>query len=242
MKKNKLLITGGTAGIGKAISILLAQHGYLIFLIGRSEEKLKDFKQELAEMNLSSQFVFSLTDITDLQAFERQIQEWEKEYAAFEILINNAGIGFDAVVGKSILELQYLVNTNLLSYMWLAGHVGQQMINNEIEGDIIQIGSMSTTSRDAESSGYVATKSGIQGFNEALRKELNPKNIRVMLIEPGLVATDMQSTSTLEEAELQEKHEMLKAVDIAHLVLYILQLDRRIDICEIKVKPLRQII
>ncbi|MFZ4262126.1 SDR family oxidoreductase [Sphingobacterium sp. HJSM2_6] len=242
MKNNKVLITGGTAGIGRAISILLAKHGYQIFLIGRSRKKMNDLLQDLEELNLADQFVFSLTDVTDLTIFEKQIMDWENQYGTFDVLINNAGIGYDTVLGKSIKDIQYLVNTNLLSYMWLAGHIGEQMIINGIEGYIIQIGSMSATTKDAESSGYVATKSGIQGFSEALRKELNPKNIRVALIEPGLCGSDMQSTSPKEEIVLQEKLEMLKAEDIADLVLTILRLDPRIDVCELKVKPLKQII
>lgn len=242
MKKTKVLITGGTAGIGRAIVTLLAQHDYHIFVVGRSKEKLKHLQRDLEKMGLFNSLIFSLIDLTNLKEFEKQIKAWETEYGTFEVLINNAGIGFDAVGGKSIEDLQYLVHTNLLSYMWLAGHLGQQMAKNGIEGDIIQIGSMSATTRDAESSGYVATKSGIQGFNEALRKELNPKNIRVMLIEPGRIATDMQSTTKHEEKKMKDNREMLTAEDIANLVLYILQLDKRIDMCEIKIKPLKQII
>ena len=242
MSRKNVLLTGGTAGIGRAIALELAQNDYNVFLIGRSEEKLEDLKQDIAVRGLSHRFHFALTDVTDLVAFEQQITKWDAEQGPFEVLINNAAIGYDSVEGKTINDLHYLLNTNLLSYMWLAGFIGERMKANNIEGEIIQIGSMSASTRDAESSGYVATKSGIRGFSEALRKELNPNNIRVTLIEPGLVGSDMQSTTPDEEREKQAEYEMLKADDIADIVIYALNQPKRVNLCEIKVKPLQQII
>lgn len=242
MERKKVLLTGGTAGIGRAISLLLAQNGYTIFLIGRSEEKLEDLKKDIEERNLSEYFHFSLTDLTDLQAFEQQIRDWDAWHGPFDVLINNAAIGFEGVCGKTIKEIEYLVSTNVLSYMWLAGFIGDRMIENKVEGEIMNIGSMSATTKDANSSGYVATKSGIRGFSEALRKEFNPENIRVTLIEPGLVGSDMQATTPAEEREKQKAMEMLEAEDIANIVLHVLQQPKRVDFCEIKIKPLKQII
>ncbi|WP_313261529.1 hypothetical protein [Sphingobacterium sp.] len=77
---------------------------------------------------------------------------------------------------------------------------------------------------------------------ESFRKEVNQHNIRVALIEPGSVSTDMQPQNTQEKEELQEKYEMLDANDIADLVAYILQHNRRVSIVEVKIKPLRQFI
>jgi NADP-dependent 3-hydroxy acid dehydrogenase YdfG len=101
---------------------------------------------------------------------------------------------------------------------------------------------MSADTRDGNSSGYVATKSAIQGFTEALRKEANPHNIRVSLVEPGAVGTDMQSSSPQEQRVLQDKREMLHAEDIARAILFILAQDRRVSVSEIQIKPLRQFI
>jgi len=242
METKKVLLTGGTAGIGRAIALLLAQHNYTIFLIGRSEEKLQDLKKEITVLGLAHRFHFSITDITNLSKFEQQIMDWDAEHGSFDVLINNAAIGYDSVEGKSIQDLHYLLNTNLLSYMWLSGFVGEKMKQNGIEGKMILIGSMSATTKDAESSGYVATKSAIRGFAEALRKELNPSNIHVILIEPGLVGSDMQSTTPNEERHKQAEMTMLTAEDIADVLLFVLQQPKRVDLCEIKIKPLKQII
>src|SRR4051795_7478334 len=91
-------------------------------------------------------------------------------------------------------------------------------------GHIVNVGSMSADVREKGSSVYVATKSGIQGMSEALRKEVNPLGIKVSLIEPGAVGTDMQQSqySPQEQREQIEQQAMLRAEDIAACVLYVI--------------------
>lgn len=159
-----------------------------------------------------------------------------------DILINNAGLAYDSVLDEEEYSMDYLIRTNLWSYMWFSQKIGQQMIDSDVEGDIVNIGSTSAVGREAGSSAYVATKAGIQGFVESFRKEINPHNVRVALVEPGKTGTDMQPTDPEEERELQAKYEMLKAEDIAQAVLFILQQPRRIDIMKLQIKPSRQFI
>ena len=92
--------------------------------------------------------------------------------------------------------------------------------------------------REKDSSVYVATKSGIQGFSKALRKELNPLGIKVSLIEPGAVGTDMQSEySPEEQREKIETMEMLRAEDIAACVLYTITQPKRCDVVHLQIRP-----
>jgi NADP-dependent 3-hydroxy acid dehydrogenase YdfG len=105
-------------------------------------------------------------------------------------------------------------------------------------GHIVNIGSMSADVREEDSSVYVATKAGIQGFSEALRKEVNPLGIKVTLIEPGAVGTDMQSQySPEEQREKIEKMEMLRAEDIAACVLYTITQPKRCDVVALQIRP-----
>jgi NADP-dependent 3-hydroxy acid dehydrogenase YdfG len=105
-------------------------------------------------------------------------------------------------------------------------------------GHIVNIGSMSADVREKDSSVYVATKSGIQGFSEALRKEVNPLGIKVTLIEPGAVGTDMQSEYSPKEQRKQiEKMEMLRAEDIAACVLYTITQPKRCDVVSLQIRP-----
>jgi len=241
-RTKKVFLTGGTAGIGKATTLLLAQMGFELYIIGRDRDKMDILLQDAGDLGVSNRIISIIEDLNDKQNIKNILPEIWREHGPFDVLINNAGIGFGSVVGASIEDLNYMINTNLLSYMQLAAFFAERMKEEGIEGDIINIGSMSADSRDADSSGYVASKAGIQGFTEAFRKEVNPHNIRVTLIEPGLVNSDMQAHDAQEKKQLQEKDEMLEANDIANLIVYILQQDRRVTIVEIKIKPLRQII
>jgi NADP-dependent 3-hydroxy acid dehydrogenase YdfG len=109
-------------------------------------------------------------------------------------------------------------------------------------GDIVNIGSMSADVREEGSSIYVATKAAIQGFSEALRKEVSPGGIRVSLIQPGQTGSDMQATSPEEERQLQRNLEMLKAEDIADLVLFCLTRAQRTAVVSVDIRPLMQLI
>lgn len=238
----KVFITGGTAGIGKATTLLLAENGYHIFLIGRDSEKIEDLREDAAKSGLGKKIHCQVLDLDDTKKLKKDLPQIWNDHGPFSVLINNAGIGFGGVRAADFDSLEYLIHTNLGSYLKLSSFFSDKMVTHKIAGDIINVGSMSADTRDAESSGYVATKAGIQGFTEALRKELNPHDIRVSLIEPGAVGTDLQKQSSKEQLELEEKMEMLQAEDIAKIILFVLQQERRTSIVEIKVKPLRQFI
>ena len=115
-------------------------------------------------------------------------------------------------------------------------------MNEKKEGHIVNIGSMSADVREEKSSVYVATKSGIQGFSQSLRNQINPDGIKISLIEPGAVDTDMQEESTKKKKEKVKNLEMLTADDIAVAVLYVISQPKRCDVVELKVRPHLQLI
>jgi NADP-dependent 3-hydroxy acid dehydrogenase YdfG len=237
-----VLITGGTAGIGRATALLLTSQGHQVMIVGRDSSKLSDILSSYDNTAKNGKLEGIIADLTKADDIKNVLSEFDKLFGSIDVLINNAGIGHNGVMEGSASDLSYLVMTNLWSYMELSGSVAKKMIANNTEGQIINIGSMSADTKDKDSSAYVATKSGIQGFTEAFRKEVNPHNIRVSLIEPGSVGTDMQPTTSEEEIELCDKMEMLAAEDIATCVQFILSQPKRLDIVNMKVKPLRQFI
>lgn len=241
-RTKKIFLTGGTAGIGRATTLQLAEEGFDVFVIGRDGQKLDDLLNDAKDLGVADRIAYELQDLTDQAALPDFLRSVWESHGPFDVLINNAGVGFSGVVDAEHRDLVYMTKTNLDAYLLLSSFFAERMIAQKIEGDIINIGSMSSDTRDGGSSGYVASKAGIQGFTEALRKEINPHNIRVTLIEPGSVGTDMQSPSPEEQAELQEKKEMLKAEDISRLISFVINQDRRVTIVEVKVKPLRQFI
>ncbi len=107
-------------------------------------------------------------------------------------------------------------------------------------GHIVLIGSVSADIRGKDSSVYVATKAGVQGFAEAFRKEMIDKNIKVTLIEPGTVGSDMQEDPPARQRKRIRKHEMLRAEDIAVAIHFTLTQPERTVISTMTVRPRMQ--
>lgn len=230
-----ILITGGTTGIGRATALLLASQGARVMIFGRHQddldEAMKDIRQTGGE-------VLGLTaDVSDPEDIQRVFRQFDQQMDRLDILINNAALGYGSVMEGGYPEWEYILKTNLLGYMAMSHEAAERMKGNGW-GHIVNIGSMSADVREKDSSVYVATKAGIQGFSEALRKEVNPLGIKVTLIEPGAVGTDMQSQySPEQQRERIEKMEMLRAEDIAACVLYTITQPKRCDVVMLQIRP-----
>lgn len=230
-----ILITGGTTGIGRAIAILLAAQGARVMIFGRHEQELNDAMDDIRKAGGE---VLGLTaDVSNPEDVQRVFQEFDEEMDKLDILINNAALGYGSVMEGGYPEWEYILKTNLLGYMAMA-HEAVERMKASGWGHIVNIGSMSADVREKDSSVYVATKAGIQGFSEALRKEVNPLGIKVTLIEPGAVGTDMQDQySPEEQRERIEQMKMLRAEDIAACVLYTITQPKRCDVVALQIRP-----
>jgi NADP-dependent 3-hydroxy acid dehydrogenase YdfG len=234
-----VLITGGTTGIGRATAILLASQGAIVMIFGRHQEELD---AALADIRKAGGKAFGLTaDVAKPEDIKRVFKEVDQKLGKLDILINNAAIGYDSIMVGNYDDWKKVVEINLLGYMATA-HEAILRMKAAGGGHIINIGSMSAHVKDNGSSVYVATKSGVRGFSESLRKETNPMGIKVTLIEPGSVGTDMVSESPHDLKRMQEDLKMLGAEDIAVSVLYAITQPKRCDVIMMQIKPHQQII
>jgi 3-oxoacyl-[acyl-carrier protein] reductase len=189
-------VTGSTRGIGWAIAEEFARHGASIVLNGLSNQNALDTRVQ----ELSEQFKVPvkgiLCDVTSSQNLKSVYQDIFKEFGRLDVLVNNAGILKDALMGMipdALVEESFRVNTYSVIYnMQLASRLMQR--NNS--GSIINITSIIGTNGNAGQTVYGATKAAVIGATKSAAKELAPKNIRVNAIAPGFIDTDMIKTLT----------------------------------------------
>lgn len=237
----RVLITGGTTGIGRAIAILLASHGARVMFFGRNREQVDETIAAIRALENEAEYYGMTADIADEDEISRVFEMVDNRFGGIDILINNAALAYQSIMEGDYKQWQYVVQTNLLGYMACC-HEAVSRMRQTRYGHILNIGSMSADVREQNSSVYVATKSAIQGFSEALRKEINQLGIKVTLIEPGAVDTDMQEGSASEKNGKVEGMEMLEADDIALSVLFCLAQPLRTDIVQLQVRPHLQLI
>jgi len=241
LAEKSALITGGTTGIGRETALLLAKHGARVMIFGRHHQELNEALQTIRDQIPSGQVQGIVADVSDQSDIQRVFSMLDEAFGNIDILINNAGLGYASVMKGEYKDWSYIVNTNLLGYMACAHEAIKRMEKNH-RGHIVNIGSMSADTKEANSSVYVATKAGINGFSTSLRKEANPKGIKVTLIEPGAVNTDMQKQSPTKKKEQVVDLHMLEATDIAQAILYVLNQPLRCDVVFMQIRPHLQLI
>ncbi|MEW8505855.1 MAG: acetoacetyl-CoA reductase [Candidatus Thiodiazotropha sp.] len=179
------LVTGGTRGIGEAISVALKDAGYTVAAnYGGNEEAAKAFSERTG----IPAYRF---DVSDYEAVTSSIGQIEQEVGPIEILVNNAGITRDGTMHKMSFEKwDKVIQTNLASCF----NTCHAVINGMRErgfGRIVNIGSVNGQAGQYGQVNYAAAKSGIHGFTKALALEGATKGITVNAVAPGYVATDM---------------------------------------------------
>lgn len=235
-----VLVTGGTTGIGRAIALLLAAQGANVVFFGHEENHLQDALTDIKAVAKGTVFGF-VADAGTEQGVADIFRHVDEQLGRLDILVNNAAIGFGNATGVSYSDLQRVVNINLLSYLACCAGAIERMQKHG-SGHIVNIGSLSAQVREATGSVYVATKAGIRAYSEALRKDVNKHGIKVSLIEPGAVDTDMQQQPTAEKLQKVDNQQMLMATDIAVAVLYTVTQPKQCDVIELKVRPHLQLI
>jgi NADP-dependent 3-hydroxy acid dehydrogenase YdfG len=232
------IVTGGTTGIGRATAIRLALLGTKVLICGRHQQELDDAMADLRKVG--SQVHGMTADLSRREDVARVFGEADRLFGRLDVLVNNAALAAGGIGEEAEGDWEYVVRTNLVGYMACTRQALDRM-GAAGSGHIVNIGSMSADVREEGSSVYVATKSAIQGFSESLRKEVNKKGVKVTLIEPGSVGTDMQPHKE-EHAAKAESGEMLKAEDIADCVVFCLTRPARCDVVTLAVRPHAQAI
>jgi NAD(P)-dependent dehydrogenase (short-subunit alcohol dehydrogenase family) len=189
-----VLITGATDGLGKAAAILLAERGYHVYAAGRSKEKRAQLDDLARTKNLPLESLE--LDVCSDDSVRTAVQHVLSEAGAIDVLINNAGLGYMAVVEELKMEdMRSQFETNVFGVLRVTQAVLPHMRERQ-SGRILMISSVAGLVSPPTYGAYSSSKHALEGLSNALRLELYPFGIEVVLIEPGYIVTNFQQTAT----------------------------------------------
>jgi 3-oxoacyl-[acyl-carrier protein] reductase len=188
MLKGKVaLITGGTAGIGKAIALLFAANGADVIILGTNQERAEQTVQEMG----NGKHAYFLADVSKTGEIEAVVEKILKDWGKVDILVNNAGITKDNLLMKmSEADWDAVMAVNLKSVYNTCKALTRAMMKNR-SGVILNITSVIGLTGNAGQANYAASKAGMVGFTKSIAKELASRGIRANCIAPGYIKTSM---------------------------------------------------
>ena len=221
----KVLITGGSSGIGRATAKELISMGAIVSITGRNKEKLERVASEINAIPIHLDVSkYNTIAVKTLDAFHSM--------GGIDVLVNNAGIGeFAKLEDIKISQFENIFATNVFGLTMLTQEV-VKFFKTQQHGTIINIGSSAATSGFPSGSVYSASKFALRGLTECWRHELRRDNIRVILVNPSEVTTAFNNKNRTER-EVQDNK--LRPNEISHVIISAIQMDDRGFIPELNV-------
>ncbi|MGW6788463.1 SDR family NAD(P)-dependent oxidoreductase [Streptomyces chartreusis] len=242
------LVTGASSGIGHATALELARNGASVALVGRREDRLSDLAAEISEAGGKALVVPA--DITTPRAAAEAVERTVEGLGRLDTLVNNAGLMLlGPTPGADPNDWQRMVDINLMGLLHTTHAAVPHLVKGAANGprqvaDIINISSLNGRNAYAMMAVYTATKFGVTGFSEALRQELAKQHVRVSVVEPGSVDTELRSHNSEIVQQMLNAGlgdiERLQSEDIADAVAYIVTRPRHVAIAELLVRPTEQ--
>jgi NADP-dependent 3-hydroxy acid dehydrogenase YdfG len=238
------LVTGASSGIGEATALALASLGASVALVARRADRL----QALAARIDGALAIEA--DVTDQAAAAGAIERTVSELGRLDTLINNAGVMLLGPIQNAPLEeWERMIDVNIRGLLYCAYAALPHLLSAAEDSprrvaDLVNISSVAGRQVRLGSGVYNATKHGVGAFSESLRQEVTQRHLRVSLVEPGAVSTELASHNRPEVQEQMAKRfgniERLHADDIADAISYIVTRPRHVAINEILVRPTEQ--
>ncbi|MFU2058046.1 SDR family oxidoreductase [Avibacterium volantium] len=236
-----ILITGASAGFGKAMCEVFIKAGYKVIGAARRLEKLEKLQAELGENFFPLQM-----DMNNLSEIDRALSKLPEAFQQIDLLINNAGLalGLEPAHQANFDDWLTMINTNIVGLTYLTRKVLPQMVERQ-QGHIINLGSIAGTYPYPGGNVYGATKAFVEQFSLNLRADLAGTKVRVTNVEPGLCGgTEFSNVrfkgDDRKAASVYANVHPIEPIDIANTVLWIYQQPAHVNINRIEIMPVAQ--
>ena len=226
IKDSTFLVTGGSAGIGKATAKLLIEKGGKVAITGRDKSKLERVAKEIGVFPIHA-------DVAAENDVKKTYQLFLEEFGKLDCLINNAGIGdaWNEVTELDIKAFHRVYDVNVFGAALMASEAAK-LFKKQKSGNIVNISSTAGTKGFANGTVYASSKFALRGMTQCWQAELRKYNVRVILVNPSEVTTAFGDGERRERPEVQNK---LRPLEIAHTIVSTLEMDDRGFIPEVTV-------
>ncbi len=226
IKDSVFIITGGSAGIGKATAKLLVEKGGKVLITGRDKERLEKTANEIGAVSVQA-------DVAKEKDVFKTYEALKKEFGKLDCLINNAGIGgnWEDTFNLSYQNFIDVYSVNVFGAAMMTREAAK-MFKLQNYGNIVNISSTAGTKGFANGTVYSSSKFALRGMTQCWQAELRKYNVRVILVNPSEVTTAFGNDERVERPEVKNK---LRPIEIAHTIVSALEMDDRGFIPEVTV-------
>ena len=241
------LVTGASSGIGEATAIALAEQGASVALAARRKDRIDALATRISDAGGTALAIQS--DVTSQEQAEALIQQTVDGLGRLDTLVNNAGVMLlGPIVDAPVEEWERMVDLNVKGLLYCAHAAVPHLLTAAQDSprevaDMVNISSVAGRVARSGSGVYNATKWAVGAFSESLRQEVTGRHVRVSLVEPGAVATELVSHNRPEIQEAmagRDEFEKMGAEDIADAIAYIVTRPWRVAINEMLIRPTEQ--
>jgi NADP-dependent 3-hydroxy acid dehydrogenase YdfG len=243
------LVTGASSGIGAATARALAAHGAAVAVAARRKDRLDELAASVEAAGGRALAIEA--DVTDQGEAVGVVQRTVDELGRLDTVVNNAGVMLLGPIADAPTdEWERMMALNVKGLLYVS-HAALPYLTRAAAGDprrvadLVNVSSVAGRRANAGSGVYNATKFAVNAFSEALRQEVTAEHVRVSLVEPGAVATELVTHVRAEVRDDMMKRssdvERLESTDIADAIAYIVTRDRRVAVNEILIRPTEQV-
>jgi NADP-dependent 3-hydroxy acid dehydrogenase YdfG len=249
LKGTVALVTGASSGIGETTALTLARAGADVAIVARRRDRLDALAGRLRDEGATVLVIAA--DITSQEQAQAAVERTVSELGRLDTLVNNAGMMLlGPVVDAPLAEWERMIEVNVEGLLYCAHAALPHLLAAAQDGsrkiaDMVNISSVAGRVARSGSGVYNLTKHGVGAFSESLRQEVTGRHVRVSVVEPGAVATELRSHNRPEiQEQIAERFgeiEILKAQDIADAIAYIVTRPSHMSINEILIRPTQQV-
>lgn len=241
------VVTGASSGIGAATARLLAARGAKVALLARRKDLLD---RHVAEIGSAGGHALALeVDVTDAKSVEEAVRAVTAEFGVVNLLVNNAGIMLPAPIAEiRVADWEQMISLNLTAALRVIGAFVPSLLEAAADGctaDLVNISSIAAQNIYPNFAVYSATKAATSHLSRHLRVELGARDVRVSMIEPGIVATELQSHFSDQGAidwleGTRRSMDWLQGEDVAETIAFTVALPRHVNLQQVTIMPTRQ--